>query len=134
MVFCEVEQRRRTRPQRPRGFKLIARELQHPRRRCGLASSERLEHRRPDVAGDLAIQAGASQQMAYERSDRRLAVRAGDSENRGVVMPCEQFHIPEHRYAELTRFAYDRAVQRQAGTHANNVYTSQQSGAERAGV
>ena len=67
-----------------RRFELEARQLEHPdigQRVLSMASEQRVEHRRADVARDGHGLARALAQQAGERGDRGLAVGAGDRED-----------------------------------------------------
>ena len=98
--------------QRPGGLELVAGQLEHPGARRvsrNQSSLVGLKHRGRDVAGHLAVHAGAAQQVAGERGDGGLAVGAGDREHRARAPSChgEQLDVAEHRQALRAALAHD---------------------------
>ena len=85
VVLGQVEHRRRRRARATRWFRAGSSKARAPRLPAAAACAlqQRIEHRRPDVARDFAVDARAAQQVAGERGHGGLAVGAGDREHLG---------------------------------------------------
>jgi hypothetical protein len=72
--------------------------------------------------------------MRGQRRHRALAVGPGHREHRRAVVPGEELDVAEHGNPARQRRAHDRAVERQAGTDAQQVDALQERLGERSGV
>src|SRR6266702_2534071 len=103
MVFGDVKDRGGGGGKRVCRLELEARELQHPQARGPsqlLAAHERIEHRRADIAGDLAVGPRGFRHRAGKRRDGALAVGARHRDDPRSPL--------RHRQARVTQTGHQR--------------------------
>ena len=122
MVFADIEENADRRIERGRQIDLVGRHLDHmhaphPRRL-------QRQDRGADIAAHLGVVAGNLHQMRDQRGRGRLAVGAGDGDERRVgrmtaALAAEQFDVADHLNARLPRHQHRpmrrRMRQRRAG-------------------
>src|SRR5712692_5249840 len=127
MVFGDVEDRGGIGGKRAGRLQLEAGKLQHPEARGPsqvLAAHERIEHRRADIACDLAVGPRGFRHRAGKRRDGALAVGARDrDDSRAPVRHRlrEQLDIADHARAGGERALHVRIGKRHAGTDRDQI-------------
>ncbi len=122
MVFADIEQNADRRIERGRQIDLVGRHLDH----MHAPHPRRLQRkdRGADIAAHLGVVAGHLHQMRDQRRRGRLAVGAGDGDERRVrrmaaALAAEQFDVADHLTAGLPRHQHRpmrrRMRQRRAG-------------------
>ena len=122
MVLADIEQNADRRIERGRQIDLVGRHLDH----MHAAHARRLQRqdRSADIAAHLGVVAGDLHQMRDQRRRGRLAVGAGDGDERRVrrmaaAFTAEQFDVADHLTAGLPRHQHRpmrrRMRQRRAG-------------------
>src|SRR5262249_41705852 len=99
MVFGDVEKNPDRGIERGREIDLVGRALDHVR--ASVIRRRQREDRGADVAADLSVAAGRAQEMRDLRRSRRLAVGAGDGDERRfrctrAPLAAEQFDVADH--------------------------------------
>ncbi len=117
MVFADIEQNADGRIERGREIDLVGRHLDH----MHPAHPRRLQRqdRGADIAAHLGVVAGDLHQMRDQRRRGRLAVGAGDGDERRIrrvtaALAAEQFDVADHLDAGLPRHQH-RPVRRRMG-------------------
>ena len=117
MVFADIEQNADGRIERGRQIDLVGRHLDH----MHAAHPRRLQRqdRGADIAAHLGVVAGDLHQMRDQRGRGRLAVGAGDGDERRVrrvtaALAAEQFDVADHLDAGLPRHQH-RPMRRRMG-------------------
>src|SRR6266581_1557042 len=140
MVFGDVEDRSGVGGKRVRRLELEARELQHPQPRGPsqlLAAHERIEHRRADIAGDLAVGPRGFRHRAGKRRDGALAVGArhrDDPRSPARHRLREQLDIAEHFDTGNHRSPHAGLRERHSGADSDEIDSGEALLAERAAI
>src|SRR6266542_4425956 len=140
MVFGDVKDRGGVGGKRVRRLELEARELQHPQARGPsqvLAAHERIEHRRADIAGDLAVGPRGFRHRAGKRRDGALAVGARHRDY--PRLPArhrlrEQLDIAEHFDTGDHRSPHAGLRERHSGADSDEIDSGETFLAERAAI
>lgn len=108
MVFGNVQDGRRRRPQAVGGFQLEARQLQHVQ---PAFLAQQAQRRQADIAADAHRPAGRLRHLAHQGGDGALAVGTGDRHDRRLGFAAEQLYVADDFHPGVRRGAQRRGRQ-----------------------
>jgi hypothetical protein len=117
VVFTDVQDRSRARPQTGRGLELKARQFQHVAIRLAVLLRQQFKYRHADIASHRAADMLRRQQRPHQGGHRALAVGARNGQYRCLHVTQEQFHVAQDIRAPGRRARDDRLRNRDPGTH-----------------
>ena len=122
MIFGDVKDRRRGRPQAGGGFQLEAGKLQDIEFALSIQQHQR---RQANIAPDANVQPRRFRHFSHKGSHGAFTVGTGDRNNRRLRLAAEQFNIADNFYPRIRRGAQGRMRQRDARAGDNQVRRQQ---------